>query len=291
MVKEFVPIGVPEGQVAEKVFLSFDEEQTWVDVTHLQCLAADGPVAYGIMLPETTLAEQSIDKPHLKIIAPINGQMQEVTRVRLKKFNSLELKNDTLQLYHCAGVKNKHMGALRRRLIISRLFSMSIARGEYEGVMTKYLYEQIVAIYSYPRQVYLIQIGEKVIFPIDICFYSAKEGHFAFGLKVKNRLNQLVQESRKVSIYTISSDSYQTIYKLSKSFRLDLSKEMPSFIGTKLSVDILGFENLSSQIFYAGSISSVEQIKEQGRYLFHMHFVRYLSSVSTPEYTIEHLRG
>ena len=52
MVKEFVPTGVREGQVAEKVFISFDEQQTWIDVTNLQCLAADGGFeATGIGLP------------------------------------------------------------------------------------------------------------------------------------------------------------------------------------------------------------------------------------------------
>ncbi len=289
-IKEFVPVGIPEGKVAERVSLSLGNQNTWTDVTDRQCLAADGVVAFGILfLPEEI--ENGLPKTiHLKIEVPVEGKMKVLAIIEQAHFESLTLKGDTLQLYRCTKISNRHMDLMRRKILIWKMFNLSIERDFFDTPMTKWLYRQLVATYTYPRQVFLIQIGEKIIFPIDICFFDESKGHFAFGLKVKNRLNKLIQEGMPVCIYTISSDAYEAIYELSESFALSDPDKVPAFIGNKMTMEILEFKNLKSQIFYGCAITQVEEINSQERFLHHIHFIRYLSALETPDYTVEHLK-
>ena len=92
-----------------------------------------------------------------------------------------------------------------------------------------------------------------------------------------------------VAIYTISSSAYETIYELSESFALSGDEAVPHFIGNKMSIEILDHKNLTSQIFYGCAINKVEVLNKQDRFLHHIHFIRYLSAMRTPGYTIEHL--
>ena len=111
-------------------------------------------------------------------------------------------------------------------------------------------------------------------------------------VKVKNRLNKLIQDKEMpVCIYTISSDAYKTIYELSESFSLTDKAATPHFIGNKMSIEVQDFKNLSSQIFYGCAITNVEEINKQERFLHHIHFIRFLSAMQTPDYTIEHIKA
>lgn len=287
-VKEFIPIGIQPGQIAEKVSISVNGQESWFDVTERQCLAADGPVTFGIIFHESELGQGIPKTLYLKIEVPVDGRLKVMTKVVLQHCDSIDLEADRLQLYYILRVKNKHVNGFRRRLIINKMFSLAIERGEYDDEMTKRLYHNLVATYSFPRQVFLIRLGENIIFPIDICFFNRDKGQFAFGLKIKNRLNQMVQDVRKVTIYTVSSEAYETIYSMSKSSAWSSHGEPPKFVGDKMTIDILEHKNLRSHIFYTGVISQVENIRKQNWYLHHIHFLMHLSCLSSSNYSIQY---
>ena len=202
--REYQPLSLAQNVETAFTFHNGDE-QVSCNVAH---------VFYEPMLVQITFPEKpqkhtkglvfmaAFDNP-TKISAILQVELQEEFNIATEK------------LFFYKVIKSKLQLSFLKKLYIKKLYRNSIRKNSnFMHEFTLTTYQNLVALFSFPKPVWLVSIRNKASFPVDL--YAKQQDIVTIGVRNTNHGMHELEEGDSFYISSAAAEDYEKIYSLGK---------------------------------------------------------------------------
>jgi|GEM_PF-2316341 len=270
--KEYQPIALAQ----KKTFLySFFDGSSWIECNVNHVLYE--PMILQVSFPQ----KKSLDNFENNKIIIYNFENLRKTNalLQLNFIKKINLDNDSFYFFEV--IKSKlHLSPLKY-LYLKRLHYLSLKRDK--NFIHNYdfsVYKKLVALFSIPKQVWLVSILDKkeLHFPIDLC--ALNKEYITIGVRNSNKSIRKLSDGNIFYLSQTAAEDYEKVYSLGNF--IDKNEEkldtinvdgvlIPNIICVyyKLKLNLkIEFEN---QTIYISKIVDKKEVNQVKKPLYHIH--------------------
>jgi hypothetical protein len=282
-IKAFSIIRIPEGEIAEKVYLKSGDLK--VDITGTNSMICLDPFCMAAWLPKSQA--EVIDLASAKIHFIKGTKLNALIVVSL--IETIDTPKGSLLLFKIEDISNHQLSGLHRQVLFK--YFLRSKNNTYHSRKV------ISALYSYPRSIIIVSYQDDSycnIFPMDIHGYIEEEGLYLLGLRTTNVTLDKILGAKKVVICDTDTVDIDTVYTLGKHsstaptpknqlpFKTHNSElfgfPVPDFAGSYKEVEIINHKKMGYHMLMIGKVLNQKNIKPNRASLYHLGFLQYQES-------------
>lgn len=139
------------------------------------------------------------------------NKISAILQVELQEEVSIE----TTTLFFYKVIRSELQLSFIKKLYLKRLYRNSIKKNSnFMHEFSLATYQKLVALFSFPKPVWLVSIREKGSFPVDL--YAKHKDFVTVGVRNSNRGMQELEEGDSFYVSAAAAEDYEKIYSLGK---------------------------------------------------------------------------
>ncbi|WP_130733482.1 hypothetical protein [Flavobacterium sp. J27] len=276
--KEYQPVSFNEKVIILfKIFIAND----WVNCNLNQVLYE--PMIVQISFSKD-IEDHDLNTNSLKLYSFINHNKVNAI-LGLKYIRSIEIESDKIYLFEVINAK-LHLNLIKR-IYLKRIYNLSQRKkSNFFNEFNFDIYKKLVALFSIPKQVWLVSIfnQKENHFPIDLC--AIKKNHITIGVR---NTNQSINELKIGNTFFLSqpaAEDYKQVYSLGKFIckkeKINTLKIndiiLPNIILKYFELSLVSKIEFENQSIYISKIINEKKINQLKKPLYHLHKIWLLNN-------------
>jgi len=266
--REYQPLSFSQNPIASFVFYNGDER--------ISCELAH--VLYEPMLAQIAFAEKpkNHNKGSIQMPAYDNpNKIAAILQVELQEEVSIE--TETLFFYKV--VSSELQLSLLKKLYVKKLYRNSVKKNaNFMHEFSLATYQNLVALFSFPKPVWLVSIRDNIDFPVDL--YAKHEDIVTLGVRNSNQTMQKLEACDSFHVSSAAAEAYEKIYSLGKfsstentvaTIQIESGISIPDVVCHSQKLVLLRKITFEHQTLYISKIEQSMRINNTKHPLYHVH--------------------